>query len=268
MLRAVAILAALVPASLLGMAAQGVLLLLRAPAARRLPILYHRLVCALLGVRRTVIGRPASARPLLVVANHISWLDIPVIGAEAPVSFVARHEVAGWPVIGWFAKLQRSVFVNRTRRTDTARVNAEIAGRLRAGDAIVLFAEGTSSDGSRVLPFRSSILGAAREALREGAGTVWVQPLAIVYTHSHGLPLDRRLRPRIAWYGAMDLGPHLWGLLKSGRIDVTLVWGEPVGFGPGAERKAVTQGLEGAVRRAAAAVLRGRSRASRCAEAR
>jgi 1-acyl-sn-glycerol-3-phosphate acyltransferase len=258
MLRAVAILAALTPVSLLGMAAQAVFLLLRSPWAYRLPALYHRFVCRLLGIRRTVIGRPDSARPLLVVANHVSWLDIPVIGAELAVSFVARHEVSNWPVIGWFARLQRSVFVNRSRRTDTARVNAEIAGRLRAGDVILLFAEGTSSDGNRVLPFRSSILGAAREALREGAGEIRIQPLAIAYTGFDGLPLDRRLRPRIAWYGAMDLGPHLWGLLKSGRIDVTLVWGEPLAFGPEAGRKAAAKRLEDAVRRAATAALRGR----------
>ena len=256
MVRAVAILAALVPISLLGMAAQS-LLLLHPPWARRLPQLYHRIVCALLGVRRSVIGRPAAARPLFVVANHISWLDIPVIGAAAPVSFIARSEVAGWPIIGWFAKLQRSVFVDRRRRGDTARVNAEVARRLEAGDVMVLFGEGTSSDGNRVLPFKSSILGAAREA--KGADTVWVQPLSIAYTHLQGLPLGRQWRPRVAWYGAMDLPPHLWAILKSGAIDVTLVWGEPVAFGPEANRKSVTRTLEHEVRRAMRAALFGRA---------
>ena len=259
MIRGITIVVLLVPISIIGMAVQGVLLRLRSPWAARLPQLYHRIVCALLGVRRTVIGAPAAERPLFVVSNHVSWLDISVISAAAPVSFIAKSEVAGWPIFGWFAKLQRSVFVDRRRRGDTARVNAEVAERLRRGDIMVLFGEGTSSDGNRVLPFKSSILGAAREALHEGLDTVWLQPLSIAYTHLHGLPLGRIWRPRIAWYGSMDLGPHLWDILKSGAIDVTLVWGRPIAFGPEANRKAVTRALEHEVRRSMQAVLFGRA---------
>src|SRR5271167_2659937 len=117
------------------------------PLRRRIPTFYHRVVCAILGVR-------IAEHPLLIVSNHTSWLDISVITAVAPVVFVAKSEVANWPVFGLFAKLQRSVFVDRTRRHKTQDVNSEIAQRLAGGDPVLLFGEGTSSDGHRVLAFR------------------------------------------------------------------------------------------------------------------
>ncbi|MGZ8324633.1 MAG: lysophospholipid acyltransferase family protein, partial [Rhodoplanes sp.] len=151
------------------------------PMQRRIPMVFHRLVCALLGVRVTVIGAPSPQRPLLIVSNHVSWIDISVITALAPVVFVAKREVASWPLFGLFAKLQRSVFVDRTRRHKTPEVNTEIARRLADGDPVVLFGEGTSSDGNRVLPFRTALIGAARDALAEGAhlDRILIQPLSI-----------------------------------------------------------------------------------------
>src|ERR1035437_3873232 len=133
---------------------------------RTIPHWYHRVLCALIGVR---IRRRSTASPTLILSNHVSWLDICVITALAPVVFVAKSEVAGWPVFGWLAKLQRTIFINRQARHQTGAATREIAGRLLGGDAVVLFAEGTSSDGIRVLPFRSSLVGAVHHAL--GAGT-------------------------------------------------------------------------------------------------
>ena len=116
------------------------------------------------GLRIEVNGRLARDAPVLVLANHVSWLDISVIGSLGPLSFVAKSEVERWPVVGLFARLQRTVFIDRARRAHTAEVNATVARRLAGGDIIVLFPEGTSSDGNRVLPFRSSLVGAARAA--------------------------------------------------------------------------------------------------------
>ena len=167
------------------------------------------------GLRIEVNGRLARDAPVLVLANHVSWLDISVIGSLGPLSFVAKSEVERWPVVGLFARLQRTVFIDRARRAHTAEVNATVARRLAGGDIIVLFPEGTSSDGNRVLPFRSSLVGAARAALSaSGAGTIQLQPLAITYTRRNGLPLTRRDRPEIAWYGDMDLAPHLAALIR------------------------------------------------------
>lgn len=226
---------------------------------RRIPTLFHRVVCALLGVRIRMVGTPSAQRPLLIVANHVSWIDIAVITALVPVAFVAKREVASWPLFGLFAKLQRTIFVDRTRRHETPTVNAEIARRLVAGDPVVLFGEGTSSDGNRILPFRTALIGAAREALA-GAGheRIHLQPLAITYVGFCGLPMGRQHRPIAAWYGALDLFPHLVEVLRHGAIDVTVSFGEPLGFDAQSNRKAAARVLEAEVRRLATAALRGR----------
>ena len=130
-----------------------------------------------------------------MISNHTSWLDITVISTLAPVSFIAKREVASWPLFGTFARLQRSIFIDRTRRKGAAEANREIAERLAGGDAIILFAEGTTSDGNRVLPFRSSLVGAARDAVAEAGhtGHVLVQTLTVAYVRAQR-PADRTAR--------------------------------------------------------------------------
>jgi 1-acyl-sn-glycerol-3-phosphate acyltransferase len=230
------------------------------PLRRRIPSFYHRLVCTILGVRIHEHGRRMSEHPLLIVANHSSWLDIPVITAVAPVVFVAKSEIAGWPLFGTLARLQRTVFVDRARRQKIGDVNAEIARRLAEGDPVVLFGEGTASDGNRVLAFRSALIGAARDALAEAehTGRVWIQPLSIAYTRLQGLPIGRRDRPRVSWYGKRPLPPHLMGVASRGAIDVTVTWGEPVAFDEQSDRKDVARSLETEVRRRTIGTLRGR----------
>jgi lyso-ornithine lipid O-acyltransferase len=217
------------------------------PVSRRLPILLHRAFLRLFGVRVRVMGAPPEG-PALMVVNHASWLDIPVLASLTPLSFVAKREVAGWPVVGLFARLQRCIFLDRTRRSATAAANARIAERLAEGDAIVLFPEGTSNDGNRVLPFRSSLIGAA---LAETVGRKpVVQPVAIAYVRRDGLPVTRADRPAIAWYGDMDLAPHLAAFARRGPIDAVVVWGEPIPVDAGSDRKRLTAQAEAAVRAA------------------
>ncbi|MFN0265177.1 lysophospholipid acyltransferase family protein [Tepidamorphus sp. 3E244] len=231
------------------MLVQIVLLALRLPLARWLPVAYHRLVCRLLGVRIQIVGAPSTQRPLLLACNHITWLDIPVISAVAPVSFIAKSEVSKWPVVGWLAKLQRSVFVVRERRAQTGEVTRHIADRLDKGDAMVLFCEGTTGDGNRLRPFRSALVGAAESLVADGhdpAG-VKVQPMAVVYTHINGLPLGRQHRPLVAWYGDQPLGPHAWKLLRAGPVDVTVAFGEPITVEDAANRKVMTAAAQASV---------------------
>lgn len=229
---------------------------------RRIPTVYHGLICRILGIRIRTIGRPADIEPLLIVANHASWLDISVITAVAPVVFVAKREVSTWPVFGLLARLQRSVFVDRERRQKTRDVNSEIARRLAGGDAVLLFAEGTSSDGNRVLAFRTALIGAARDAIAEAGHVerVWIQPLSIAYTAMQGLPLGRCNRSIVAWYGRTSLLPHLRQLVARGAIDVTVSWGDPVAYDQSSDRKIVARRLEDRVRAMTAATLRGRAR--------
>src|SRR5262249_13831202 len=151
------------------------------------------------------------------------WLDITVITAVAPVVFVAKSEGASWPLFGLLAKLQRSGFVDRTRRHKTADATAQIAQRLAGGDPVRLVGEGTSSDGNRVLPFRTALIGAARDALADAqhVNRIWLQPMSIAYSGLLGLPLGRQHRPLIAWYGDFKMIPHLIGVMRRGGVDVT-----------------------------------------------
>jgi 1-acyl-sn-glycerol-3-phosphate acyltransferase len=226
---------------------------------RTIPHLYHRILCALIGVRIREVGARSRASPALILSNHVSWLDICVISALAPVVFVAKSEVAGWPVFGWLARLQRTIFINRQARHQTGAATREIAGRLLGGDAVVLFAEGTSSDGIRVLPFRSSLVGAVHHALGNSTHhtQITVQPMSLAYVGFGGVPMGRGLRERVAWYGDADLMPHLLHVLSSGAVDVTVSWGEAVAYEMSADRKAIARDAEKSVRRMTAAALRG-----------
>jgi 1-acyl-sn-glycerol-3-phosphate acyltransferase len=226
---------------------------------RTIPRVYHRLFCALIGVRIREIGQRSRQTPVLILSNHVSWLDICVITALAPAVFIAKSEVARWPVFGWLARLQRTIFVERERRQKTGAATQEIAGRLIGGDAVVLFAEGTSSDGTRVLPFRSALIGAVHHALGDSAhGTVTVQPLSIAYVGFRGVPIGRGLRDHVAWYGDADLMPHFFGVLSAGAIDVTVTWGEATACDISADRKQIARDAEKAVRRMTAAARRAR----------
>ena len=224
--------------------------------------LWQRFVCFLMGIRITVTGKPASDRPLLLLSNHNSWLDIPILASVAPVSFVAKQEVAGWPVVGFLARTQRTVFVDRDRRHATGAQADAVAGRLSKGDIMVLFAEGTSSDGNKVLPFRSALVGAAQRAIANGGAdgeVATVQPVAIAYPKMLGLPLGRQHRPLVAWYGGADLLPHLKRILSEGGVDVNVVFGPAHRLSARDDRKAVTQEAGDLVRRLVAGVNSGRA---------
>ncbi len=257
-IRAAAILLAVLAVTVPLMPLQALLLRLDLPAARTLPCIYHRMICRLINVRVTISGTPAQDRPLLLVCNHVSWLDIPVLSAALPVSFIAKSEVRGWPLVGWLARLQRTVFVDRQRRRRTGEVTGEIVNRLRNNEAMVLFAEGTSGDGNRLLPFRSALLGAAETALEgSGGGGVVVQPAAIAYLRLNGLPMGRQHRPVVAWYGDMELPSHLWALLCAGPIDVTVSFGGPIDLSAAGGRKGAAGAAEASVRRMFTAALIG-----------
>lgn len=256
-LRLVLVLAAVAVVTLIGIPLQWACLRLGLSPRRTIPTLYHRTLLRLIGVRVRVRGTPAAHRPLLLLSNHVSWLDISVVGSLLPLFFVAKSEVDGWPVIGLLARFQRTVFVDRQRRHSTGAVNREIAARLAEGDPVVLFAEGTSSDGNRVLPFRSALVGAVREAFATDS-EVMVQPLAVAYVGLQGLPMGRRHRDIAAWYGDMDLAPHLMDVLRHGAIDVEVAFGDPVLLDAAHDRKSVTRQCEHAVRALSSRALAGR----------
>ena len=188
---------------------------------QRLPRWWHRIMCRVIGLRVRVDGSLSRQRPLLLVANHVSWKDILVLGSLADVVFIAKSEVRGWPVLGWLARLQRTVFVQRDVRRTTGAQISDVSARLVSGEVVVLFAEGTTSDGNRVMPFNSSLFGAASAALPFAAkGKVYIQPVSIAYTGIHGMPMGRYHRPVAGWPGDVALGPHLLRVIRGGALDV------------------------------------------------
>lgn len=238
------------------MPVQAALVACRSPLAARLPVFYHGLCCRILGFRLERHGDPA-ARPTLFVVNHTSYLDITILGALIAGSFVAKAEVAGWPLFGQLAKLQRTVFIDRRSRS-TARQRDAIKERLDAGDNLILFPEGTSSNGTRVLPFKSALFSAANY-VRDGA-PVTVQPVSVAYLRLDGMPLGRFYRPFFAWYGDMDLAPHLWTMLGLGTATVAVIFHAPVTLTAFASRKALAEHCERVVATGLANALAGRLR--------
>jgi len=220
--------------TLLLMPVQAIGLVLQRSWVAQLPRFYHRRCCRILGLDVRQIGELAAMRPVLLVANHVSYADITVLGSLVPGSFVAKSEVGGWPFFGWLAKLQRSVFVDRQVRS-TAQQRDAIAERLANGDALILFPEGTSGDGNFVLPFKSALFSVVFDRDQP----VTVQPVSVAYTRLDGLPIGRMLRPFFAWYGEMDLAPHMWRLIGLGTIEAVVEFHSPVMVGDFASRKAL-----------------------------
>lgn len=256
--RAALALLVILPFTLVGLPIQWLLWRFKLPGRRHLPIAFHRVVLFALGIRVSRGGEVAGARPLLLMSNHTSWLDIPVLGSLFPLCFVAKSEIAAWPVAGLMARLQRSIFVDRTRRSRTAEVSAEMAERMADGDPVVLFAEGTTGDGNRLLPFRSALAGGVRDALGESGAGLMLQPVAVTYTRRDGLPIGRTGRAVVSWYGDMDLLPHLLGILRGGPLDVAVTFGKPVPIEDKNGRKNVTALIEAEVRRMAREAVNGR----------
>ena len=226
-----------------------------------LPRAFHRLGCVFLGLRVQVIGQPATGRPTLLVSNHISWTDIIAVGSVADVTFVAKREVGQWPFVGMMARLQKTIFVDRNRRSDAGRTSREMGAHMAGGNAVLLFAEGQSDIGTHVLPFRSALVGAAQHAMIEaGATDVVIQPLTIAYTRLGGLPIGRNERSRVAWIKSKSLKQNIAEILGSPTKDVTIVFGAPIALGQGDNRKAVASAAEQQVRKALVALNRGKAR--------
>ncbi|SFB71692.1 lysophospholipid acyltransferase family protein [Tropicimonas isoalkanivorans] len=203
-----------------------------------------RFVClsafVLMGIRRNVRGAPAKGR-CVVVANHASWLDIFTLNAGDRVYFVSKAEVAGWPGIGWLARATGTVFINRDRKEAKAH-STLFAERLAAGHRLLFFPEGTSTDGRRVLSFKSTLFQAFFDS--DMNSDLSVQPVSVIYRPPAGED------PRFyAWWGDMDFGPHLLKVLaarRQGSVDVIYHASVPVDGARG--RKALAAQCEDIVR--------------------
>jgi len=205
--------------------------------ATRVPMLWHRLVSRSLGVRTILSGTPESGS-VLFVANHLSWLDIPVLGSRLTGSFVAKAEVGDMGFVTLLADLQGTIYVERARRHRAAAQASEIVERLAQGHNVILFPEGTSNDGVRILPFKSTLFSVV-DGPR--AADFRIQPVTVAYTRLNGLPLTRSRVLEIAWIGDMELGSHALSFMQLGRITAHVRCHPPVRRADFPDRKALAR---------------------------
>lgn len=218
---------------------------------------YFRVCNRLLGFRVVTRGAAqASAKPVLYVSNHASYLDILILGSVLDGCFVAKSEVAGWPGFGFLARVAQTVFVDR-KRGATARERDQLSNRLAAGDSLILFPEGTSNDGNRVLPFKSAFFATAQATIANGA-PLPVQPVSVAYTLLDGRIMGRAFRPFYAWYGDMTLAGHLFAALGLGKLTVEVIFHPIVTIADFTDRKALANHCHDVVSNGVVAALAGR----------
>lgn len=205
--------------------AQLISVLFKLPVANSIPRLWHKITGRIIGLRILTYGKVSENTRTLYVSNHASYLDIVALGAIDNINFIAKKEVADWPVLGFLARLQRTIFVER-RRVKIRGQREEILSRLEQGAKVVLFAEGTSNDGIHVQPFKSALFSLLHGVADEKRITL--QPISIAYTRLDDIPIGRTFMPKLAWYGDMSLLPHLFQLLGFGSITVEIKFHEPV----------------------------------------
>jgi len=240
---------------------QTLMLLLPVGSKTMVPRLYWRGMCAILDIRVRLVGAVAHAtadrRPVVYVSNHSSWLDVLVLGAQLDACFTAKEEVGRWPVIRTIARLGRTVYVRR-QRNSTARERDEMRDRLAAGDNLILFPEGTTSDGARVLAFRSAFLSIAELPVTAAGKPPIVQPISLVYDRLSGLPMGRATRPYLAWFGDMDIASHYWQLAQRGGMRASVLMHAPLDPRDFPNRKALAQAIWRASADGAAALRQNR----------
>ena len=229
------------------------------PSARQVPFRLYRLLHKLIGLKVVVHGAPVQNRSVLFVSNHVSWMDIPILGGVTPCCFVAKSEVGTWPFFGTMARAGRTVFLERERRTKANQQKGELHRRLEEGDSLLLFPEGTSNDGNRVLPFKSTLFSVAQMRVGVAEEPILVQPISVAYTKLNGVPMGRQFRPFFAWYGDMDLLPHLWKALSLGRVQVDVHFHEPVSIEQVDDRKEMAEFCYSSVEEGVVKSLRGRT---------
>ncbi len=246
--------------TLVAMPVQALLIPLPGPAKVAFARIYWATMCRLMGLGVRVIGAKSTVggRPVVYVSNHSSWVDVLVLGGRLDACFIAKDEVGRWPVISWVARLGRTVYVRR-QRGSTARERDDMRARLAAGDNLFLFPEGTTSDGSRVLPFRSAFFSIVEQAVTADGRPPLVQPVSVVYDRLAYLPTGRATRPLFAWYGDMDIASHFWRLAQHRGLRATVLLHAPLDPASFPTRKALALATWSAVAAGAATLRQNRA---------
>lgn len=190
------------------------------------PKIFFKGLVLLFGIKLTTNGLPQKDKTIYI-SNHSSYLDIIILGSVLDALFVAKSEIADWPLINKVVKLGKTIFINRRKFLRTKKQIEILNIKLSQGYNIILFPEGTSNDGTKVLPFKSSLFAIKEQ---ENKKDHYFQPISITYTGLDGMPLNRMFKPFFAWYGNMDLVPHAWKLLGIGNCEIILDFHQPIEF--------------------------------------
>lgn len=218
----------------------------RGRGAYILPHLWQGFICRIFGLTVIVEGTPVQDRQTVYVCNHVSYLDIPVIGSVLKAaSFIAKKEVAGWPVFGLLSKLQQTAFISRSRN-DAQREKNALFNMLGEGKSLILFPEGTSTDGRDIAPFKSSLFSMTLDDSRQG---LLIQPITLCVEQVDGRSTDQQaVRDRYAWYGDMTMPPHLKEFTGLRGAVIRLIFHNPVDPKDFADRKMLADHCRAVVR--------------------
>ena len=187
-----------------------------------IPYFYHKICLRIFGIKIKTFGKVSINFPILLISNHASYLDIIILGSLFKTSFIAKKEIAKWPLLGILAKLQNTIFIDR-RVSSLKNQENQIIKHLNEKKNLVIFPEGTSSDGNRVLPFKSSLFNIFEKNLNS---KILVQTITIVYKKINGIPMNRIERKNITWHSNMDLIPNIFNVLKKLSIEVEIIFND------------------------------------------
>ena len=187
-----------------------------------IPYFYHKICLRIFGIKIKTFGKVSINSPILLISNHASYLDIIILGSLFKTSFIAKKEISKWPLLGILAKLQNTIFIDRRVSSLKSQEN-EIIKHLNEKKNLVIFPEGTSSDGNRVLPFKSSLFNIFEKNLNS---KILVQTITIVYKKINGIPMNRIERKNITWHSNMDLIPNIFNVLKKLSIEVEIIFND------------------------------------------
>ncbi|PCK00226.1 MAG: 1-acyl-sn-glycerol-3-phosphate acyltransferase [Zetaproteobacteria bacterium] len=214
--------------------------------AYTLPYLWQKAICTIFSIKVKVIGTPNKSHQTIYISNHISYLDIPVLGSVIPASFVAKKDVASWPVFGFLSKLQQTAFISRNR-ADADKGRQALNAMLEQNKSLIIFAEGTSTDGREVLPFKSSLFSIA---LQDNLPDILVQPITIKMKTINQKEISTQFdRDLYSWHLNMDtpLGTHLWRFAKNQGAEISLTFHTPIKAQDYSDRKTLAKACHNTV---------------------
>ena len=205
------------------------------------PKLFHKLIVWFINIQIIKEGKILKQKKgFLFVSNHLSYLDVPVLGSLLSAKFVAKSEVSRWPIFGILARIGNTIFIKRLKK-NLFKEKDTIQKEIDSGFKVILFPEGTTSDGIRILNFKSSLFSSVEKQ------EYLIQPIVIKYEGINGLPLNRSLKPILAWYGDMGLKKHLLNVLKLFSITARVSFLNPIFSKDFEDRKSMTFALQNVI---------------------